>query len=923
MLARLGIRSRVLLVALLPAAALAILLGIYFVTTGVNDLKKSQATVGRAVAAELAPASEYGVFSSNQRILRRLARAALREGNVESVEITDTDGKVLASAARSQPMVPAWQRRLTAVLRTYDPTAAPLRFRVPIMLSAADEDASAQLYEGDANQSDASAQTLGWVSVTLSEHELAYREAEVILKGTLITLLGLAAALILALRTGRTVTQPMEKITEAVTRVSDGELEVRVSENSIGELGMLERGINEMAGAIQRAQASLQEQVDRATAELRETLEAVEIKNVELDLARKRAIDANKVKSEFLANISHEIRTPMNAILGFTELMAKTPLDHDQREYLSTIEASADSLLTLLEDVLNLSRIEAGRVTVTRSSFALCSMIEDVVTLMAPAAFTKGLELVDDLPCTREINLIADGSKLRQIVSNLLSNAIKFTDHGSVAIRTRLEMKDDDRAQLKLSVEDTGIGIDETGKKRLFQAFGQVDTSATRGHGGVGLGLVISKKLVDTLGGEMEFISSPGKGSCFTITCPVELDRAAPASDFPRLPQTRVALYDASPLSAGVLERRLQDWGCSVALFSRLDQLVDDFSRAAEHGRPFDITILSLSEIDARFPENLHALWKDLPEPPRLIALVASPDRLTQRRIAAIVGGPCLPKTAKRATLYQELAATLTRPLQTESAGSERKSSASVHLDGSRLLLVEDNRISRRLASEQLKRLGVLITEAENGAEAIALADSRPDLILLDLQLPDIPGIELARKLRAIPALRDVPIFAFTAGEPEDAEALYAAGIDDILLKPLSAEKLHAACAGGRREIGSDAEDSSADPNSIKAALDALEPDIREMLVEDLPAQLRDIDQLLVRGDLTAARDVVHTLHGSAAFCRLEDLREAADALESALIAKDEQPRLQTLFERLKVKARLIVAELQRGTGPDSQVNQV
>ena len=254
----------------------------------------------------------------------------------------------------------------------------------------------------------------------------------------------------------------------------------------------LASGINRMAEALLSAREELQQSIDQATEDVQQNLETIEIQNIELDLARKEALEASRIKSEFLANMSHEIRTPLNGILGFTQLLQKSDLTPRQQDYLGTIEKSADSLLGIINEILDFSKIEAGKLVLDTIPFNLRDLIEDTLTILAPAAHTKQLELVSLVYRDTPLSLVGDPLRLKQVLTNLISNAIKFTNEGTIAVRAMVEDDNGERAQLRISVQDTGIGLTDQDLRALFQAFSQADNSMSRQPGGTGLGLVIS-----------------------------------------------------------------------------------------------------------------------------------------------------------------------------------------------------------------------------------------------------------------------------------------------------------------------------------------------------------------------------------------------------------------------------------------------
>ncbi|RYD94518.1 MAG: hypothetical protein EOP50_09385, partial [Sphingobacteriales bacterium] len=307
----------------------------------------------------------------------------------------------------------------------------------------------------------------------------------------------------LLLYTGVVIVGGQDLFYQAVMQLKDGHLETRLPALGSHELDELAAGINRMAETLQNAQEELQHSVDQATEDVRQNLETIEIQNIELDLARKEALEASRIKSEFLANMSHEIRTPLNGILGFTHLLQKSELTPRQLDYLGTIEKSADSLLGIINEILDFSKIEAGKLVLDSIPFNLRDLLQDTLTILAPAAHAKQLELVSLVYRDTPLALIGDPLRLKQILTNLVSNAIKFTREGTIVARAEMVEDHEDSVQLRISVQDTGIGLSNQDVRALFQAFSQADNSLSRQPGGTGLGLVISKRLIEQMGGEI------------------------------------------------------------------------------------------------------------------------------------------------------------------------------------------------------------------------------------------------------------------------------------------------------------------------------------------------------------------------------------------------------------------------------------
>ncbi|MGD8379878.1 MAG: ATP-binding protein [Gammaproteobacteria bacterium] len=885
-----GIRQRVLLIALLPSALMALFLGLYFINTRISDLRAAQNSLGQAIVTQLAPASEYAVFSHNQAALRRLVAATLRERDVESVVFRDADGQVLARAGQSDELDsrPDWFNALSGLAA---PSVKTLTFTSPIFPGDVDLGEYDNLLDQPADRAEPPP-TLGSVTVTLSQARAANRQAEVLLKGLLITLLGLLLSFLLGLQIGLSVTDPIRRIIRAVMEFSRGNLTTRVPESAGGEIGSLERGINTMAVSVQQSQEQLQDRVDQATAELRETLEAVEVKNVQLDLARKRALEASRVKSEFLANMSHEIRTPMNAIMGFAHLLTKTGLDRVQREYVHTLQNAARSLLRLLDDVLSLSTLEARTPTQNIEPFVVEELVDDVLGMVASDAYQKGLQLGrhEDIPPGSRLS--GDAVKVQRILGNLLTNAIKYTDRGSVTLTIRQAGPiTAGRMPVEFTVTDTGPGIQASDLERLFQPFSQLNATSAREHGGAGLGLAISKRLAQSLGGDIAVRSQPGEGSSFTFKATFRVEEPAESTGFDDLPP--LLLYCPEQVNCANLTQQLTRRGLTLLTVSRLADLEKAVSTGTGGGDKPPAVILMLSQSELRLADALHGLWTDVRAPSQVVALVPSVDRVALDRIGEAIQGLALPQY----TGLSKILATLLVPSELR-AGSAAENFPDM-LSRLKVLVVDDNPVNLSLARTLLESLGVEVYPAGSARRALEVSGRvQPELALVDLRLPGMSGAELARHLRELAPNTVQAVIGMSANTAEEAGDA-AEAFDGWLTKPFDAfqagRAIREALAahGERSRPPGEAPpatvlepDSGMDPSAIKAALDAIDPEVMAILRSELPEQLANVEKLWEAGDRSALRDAVHVIHGTASFCRLAELKALAARLETSLGAE-------------------------------------
>ncbi|HBO6065118.1 TPA: two-component system sensor histidine kinase GacS, partial [Pseudomonas aeruginosa] len=502
----LGIKGRVLLLTLLPTSLLAMVLGGYFTWVQLSDMRAQLIERGQLIAEQLAPLAATALARKDTAVLNRIANEALDQPDVRAVTFLDARQERLAHAGPSMLTVaPAGDASHLSMSTELDTT----HFLLPVLgrhhsLSGATEPDDERV--------------LGWVELELSHHGTLLRGYRSLFTSLLLIAAGLGVTALLALRMSRAINAPLELISQGVAQLKEGRMETRLPPMGSNELDELASGINRMAETLQSAQEEMQHNIDQATEDVRQNLETIEIQNIELDLARKEALEASRIKSEFLANMSHEIRTPLNGILGFTNLLQKSELSPRQQDYLTTIQKSAESLLGIINEILDFSKIEAGKLVLENLPFNLRDLIQDALTMLAPAAHEKQLELVSLVYRDTPIQLQGDPQRLKQILTNLVGNAIKFTQGGTVAVRAMLEDESDDRAQLRISVQDTGIGLSEEDQQALFKAFSQADNSLSRQAGGTGLGLVISKRLIEQMGGEIGVDSTPGEGAEFWIS---------------------------------------------------------------------------------------------------------------------------------------------------------------------------------------------------------------------------------------------------------------------------------------------------------------------------------------------------------------------------------------------------------------------
>jgi signal transduction histidine kinase/CheY-like chemotaxis protein/HPt (histidine-containing phosphotransfer) domain-containing protein len=565
-----------------------------------------------------------------------------------------------------------------------------------------------------------------------------------------------------------------------------------------------------------KANEALQDQVNELNDARRAMLNMME----DLDAARNEAEEATKAKSEFLANMSHEIRTPMNAIMGMAHLAMKTDLTAKQYDYLKKVDISAKSLLGIINDILDFSKIEAGKMDMEAVDFQLEDTLDNISTLVGIKTQEKGLELLFKTDPAVPRALVGDPLRLGQILINLSNNAVKFTDAGEIVVATELVKQDQTQVTLKFSVHDTGIGMTAEQAAKLFQPFAQADSSTTRKYGGTGLGLTISKRLAEMMGGEIWVESQPGLGSTFSFTANLGLGKERAKKHFKPASELRgmqVLVVDDSATSRDILQEMLESFSFEVSLASSGEEGITELE-AADKDKPFELVIMDwkmpgMDGIEASRRIKDH---KGLSKIPAIILVTAYGREEVMQQAEQVGFEGFLLKPVNPSMLFDAIMQAFGEAVPETSRIAQRheqEAEALKHIRGAQLLLVEDNEINQQVAKEILEGAGLVVTIANNGLEAVnAVKAGNYDAVLMDVQMPVMDGYTATRKIREWekelkaanssdisasslqPPASNIPIIAMTAhAMAGDEDKSLQAGMNGHVTKPIDPAQLFAA----------------------------------------------------------------------------------------------------------------------------------
>lgn len=861
---RRNLRARLLVIGSLPLLLITALLTGYSIHSRHGDILRRVEESGARMIDYLSSTVDFALYSSNLSLLQNMADTIAAIPGIRGAVFLDGQRQIMVASAAFP--VSTQDLDLTRPLG-----AAPREMRDVLVLERGVYAVPMEVDDYPAAASPPSPRApLGWVVIAMDLSEARRAQHATVVSSIGIGAAVLGTALLMALVLSRSVVTPIRDLTNTVTRLRQGNLAARAHATTRDELAHLAAGINHLADSVERSQLDLQQQVAQATRDLSDSLDALRIKNQELEIAGERAETANRAKTDFLARMSHELRTPLTSIQGFVRLLERNLLDTADRNYCRIIDQASVSLLAMIDDLLEFTKLQAGAETSRAEPFDVLECIEDCVRLLAPTAHAKDVEVFLDIHPEIPASAIGHAKWLRQILGNLMGNAVKFTARGHVLVRCSLT----ETGALSIAVRDTGIGISPDQQQQIFDAFVQADTSIARRFGGTGLGLAIAHRRVELLGGTIELRSGPDAGSEFHVILPCQWRPAAPPPWF----TGQVLVYDVNELGRSSTRSALQRLFADVHTLTSFDDLIDAIAAGAPAAMVFN---WSLNEPPGRQLMSLRHTLEELPCPivvqlPLHVLHETIPRDLIERHAHA----RWLGKPAGIRDLADAMANTVVR------------SAASADLNGIEVLVAEDNGFSRLLLTTLLERTGCTHRAVPDGRAAIAACrEQKFDVILMDVHMPEITGIGALLQIQQPGMLNAAtPVVVLTADQLLDAgRELGRVRVERVLCKPYDERQLLEALLQLSGRTGALAAEWFGSGDSMP----------REPYFDEVERLVSRIHEFLANADLDGAREACHQLAGIVAVYRLGEIEKLARILH-ALVRVGDAARATAILAELR-----------------------
>ena len=901
---RLGIKYQILLITLIPILLIDIFFTYTYIESGVGQATELLQSKGRITAKQIASASEFSLISGQDQQIQYLLDQTIDTDSVILISVYNQQGTAIAKAVSEE--------YLSSNIASY------FYYRNPV---TSHNIAHSDVFTPEPVNND-DIETIGWVNLYISRKQLDETTAQITQDSVIFFIIVLLLSILMTFIISQRITQPVFTLLQHLRQVEAGQLGDTINLLAGNEIGTVQKGFNRMTRALLSNQKQLNSKIQQATLQLSEAIAEMEVKNQELGLARDEAQKANNIKSEFLANISHEIRTPINGIKGFISLISQSNLSSTQKKYADIILKSTNDLTSIINEVLDFSKLESGKLQIIEDEFDLHKIIEQVRDSLFISILAKNIDLI--LIIYSDTPRFVGGDKLRikQVLLNLIGNAIKFTDDGEVVIRVSVEDQSSNDTTIQIAVEDTGIGISEEHQASLFTAFSQVETAANRRFTGSGLGLAISKNLVGLMGGEITLQSKVGEGSTFTIRLPLTLANTRGQDSFDKEGYDKTAIVIASRKTClQELQSMYDRAGITtepVLLGKQPAEQITEIIHQKNNAIDYLVVDFRHLNFDIR---KLQAVENE--SSPHIIAMHYDPGMIPELGTHEMQFVSIINSSSYIRSL-------LDKPLidDTEQQPINRQASSPALLK--KVLFVDDNEVNLKLGSELIRLSGHQVYEAQHADEAMNLYRNKSfDLIILDIQMPDIDGVKLRSMMREERPDDRTPIVALTANILNDeAERLLNLGFDYYLAKPIDIDKFQGLLHDSPEQSAISYVDPVNDDQyddivsidfekslDLAANNESLLRQIFEILLREIPQHKIQISNAVQQLDYAKLSAIAHKIHGVTCYACLPRLKSQVISAQQQISEKS-YPLLETTVDAM-------VEELEQiGTQIDSYLQQ-
>lgn len=865
-----GLRSHILLITLLPSCLISLVLGLYLNHARSTDLSEFISERGQATTRQFAYTARLALIEQQPEILQLWANSALEEKGLRSVSIVNKQGQYLVHAGPQTIFQPPYPNMLEQFIKNdVSSFVMPLTLH-PLISEVLNTATTAPTALPQANQ-----QLWAVVEYNNDNYTLKRFEAFFIQNSLLFIFFILAA--IIALRLSQNLSKDILKVNDGLKQLAKGNNTIKQEKMLTVDMQDLADNLSSASSAINREFEDMRHNVELTTSDLKQTIETIEVQNIELSIAKKTATESSQIKSEFLANTSHEIRTPLNGVLGFTKLLKRTPLSQQQQDYVETIHQSSEGLLAIINDILDFSKIEAGKLSLDSTPFNIRQAFEDITALFGPQAYDKGIEIAlmiyQDVPN----QLIGDPLRIKQIISNLLSNAVKFTPSGTIAIRVSLESETETEAQISVSMSDSGIGMTNEQLNILFETFTQANNSISRQYGGTGLGLSIVKNLIRQMHGEIHADSQPNEGTTFSFNMMLKKSDRDIAPVEHHWQDKKVGYFEPHALVNLSTQHLLEDFGCKVYSNTQLDSLQENIAE-----EELDVCIYSV-EARSDADKDISSLQQLMASTDLPILVISSHNLKLEAFCQKNENIHFCSKPISEQRLHKSLLQAFNQQSSyVEAAVSNPKPLINLHI-----LIADDQPANLKLLNILLGDLGAKVMTAINGEEAIQQAEAfRFDIIFMDIQMPIIDGIKATETIKASSSSnQDTPIIALTANVLEkEKKQLLKTHFSQYLTKPISEEELihtiEEHCQTIQKSL-----DIINPQLSLKLANNKkdLAIDMFDMFISDIKNAIGSLSKLQQEKNYPELVNIVHKLHGACCYTGAPTLKHSCKSLEDII----------------------------------------